>query len=140
MPLIDVFHHLQPALVVERSGKLRKPGTQPLSNTISYPNAHLGFGLDGILPTIRFFQPDTEDAANRFATQGSPVFLGATSIRPWCGQSSPSLMVDEQNVSQLTSHFEVGKSVRYETRLGVDLADLTVPEPGELCEALQPPD
>src|SRR5512142_2175210 len=64
---VNFLDWMEPALVVEHTGKFCEPRAQIIGDSISDPKPNLRFALDAVLPTIRFLNAYAENADNRFA-------------------------------------------------------------------------
>src|SRR5205809_1118842 len=62
MPVVNLLHHLQPAVVVKSSRKLCEPRAQVVGDAVRYPDSDLRIALDGVLPSIRLFDSNAEDS------------------------------------------------------------------------------
>ena len=146
VPAVDVFHHFQPAVVVQRAGELREPRAEPVGDPVGHPDADLGVALDRVLPAIRLLDSDAEDPHDRLAAERGAVLLAVLPVAPGRGQAAPRLAVREERVGQLSDrlHVEVRQraaaGVGDEARRGVERADLPVPQPPQLEEPLLAPD
>src|SRR5207253_565623 len=82
VPVVDVLHNWQPALINRLRVELGEPETQALGCAIRHPHPDFIATLDGVLPPVRFFQSDAEDTGNRFASQRSSILLAVLAVRP----------------------------------------------------------
>ena len=67
VPVVDALDDRQPAAVVEHAGELRDPRAHAVGGAFGHPEPDLGLALHRVLPAIRLFDADAEDAADRLA-------------------------------------------------------------------------
>ena len=127
VPLIDPLDDRQPAAVVKHARELGHPRPHAVSRTFGHPQANFRLALDRILPAIRFFEPDAEDAADGLSAHHGAVFFRALAVRPWRCQPASRLVVGELNRRQLAGRLEIGRTVRNEARLGIGRAHRGIP-------------
>src|ERR1017187_7529309 len=110
-PAIEVFDHGKPAAVVQCGGEFGEPGPKTVRNSVEGPEAYLGAALHGVFPTIRLFEPDAEDAADRFAAHGGAELLAALAAGPRRGDAAAPLAIREQDRRALARglHVEIGQ-------------------------------
>ena len=140
------FHRLQPALVVQHAGELGEPRPQPVGDAVGHPEADLRLALHAVLPAIRLLDADAEDADDGLAAHGGAEFLAVLPVRPRRGQPAAGLPVGDQRGRQLADPLHVQRTgraaagVRDDAGVGIDLADLGVPEPPQVEEPLLTPE
>ena len=146
VPAVNVLDHPQPARIVQRAAEFAEPRTQAIGDSVQDPNANLGVALHAVLPALRFFDADAEQADDGFATHGGAKFLAVFSIGPRRHDAAPGLAVGYQHGSQFANGFHVQRTqraaagVRDDAGIGIDLAHRAVPNPPEIEEPLLPPE
>ena len=139
VPLIDALDDRQPAAVVEDARELRDPRAHAVGGSFGHPEPDFGLALDRILPAIRLFEADTEDAADRLPPHHRAVFLRAPAVGPWRREAAPRLVVGELNGRQLARGLEVRRPIRNEARFRIDRTDGRVPLLPEIRQTRLPP-
>src|SRR5262245_51950608 len=145
MPLVNVLDDSQPAPIVQCAGKLGEPGAQAVGGSLRDPDANLRLTLHGILPAIRFFNANTEDADNWLAAERGAKFLSILAIDPRSSKPTTRLAIGEQRFGQFADFFHVERTgraaagIRNHTGVGIDLARLAVPQLPEVEKTLLPP-
>ena len=94
---VEVFDWFEPALVVQHTGELGEPWTQVVGHPLGNPQPYLRFALDAILPAIRLFHADAEDADDGFAAHGGAEFLPVLAVGPRRGQAAACLPVGDEH-------------------------------------------
>ena len=131
---------------MQHAGELGEPRPQAVGDAIRHPEANLGFALDAVLPPIRLLDADAEDADDGFAAHGGAEFLAVLPVGPRGGQPAPSLPVGDERRRKLADALHVQRArraaagVRDDAGVGIDLADLGIPEPPQVEEPLLPPE
>src|SRR5450631_814076 len=82
VPLEDLFHDREPALVVRLRVELCEGRTKILRHAIGHPEPDLVAALNGILPAVLIFKADAEDPCDRFSSHGGTELLGAFAAGP----------------------------------------------------------
>ena len=142
VPAVEVLDDAEPAAVAEHAGELGEPGPQAVGDPVGEPDADLRLALHRVLPAVRLLDAHAEDAPDRLAAHRGAVLLGGLAVGPRGHEPAPRLAVGEQRRGELADGLHVERAgraapgVRDHARVGVDLADLPVPEPPELEEAL----
>src|SRR5262245_39853244 len=145
MPSVQVLDHFEPAVINHFAVELREPGPEIMRDPVNHPEPNLVAALDGIFPTVRLFNAYAEDACDGLAAQRRAVFLAVFAIRPGKRQPAPGLAIGEERRRQLSDglHIEIAErpaaGVRNETRVRVDVFDLSVPESPKFEQPLLPP-
>ena len=120
-------------------------GRRPLAMPSSTHSRISAAVLHRILPAVRLFDAHAEDAADRLASHGGAIFLAVLPVGPGSHQAAARLAVGEQRGRQFADALHVQFAQRSSAGVGdiarrrVDLADLVVPQPPELEQALLPP-
>ena len=145
-PLINPFHRLEPAFVVQHAAEFREPRTQAIRDAIGHPEANLRFALHAVLPAIRFFEADAEDADDRFAAHGGAKFLPVFAIRPRRSQAAAGLAVGDEGGRPFADFLHVERTgraaagVRDDAGVRIYFSDFAVPKPPEIEEPLLAPE
>ena len=143
---VQILHRLEPAWVVQHAGELGEPGTQPVGDAVGHPQANLGLALDAVLPAVGLLDTDAEDADDRLAAHGGAKFLAVLAVGPRRRESAAGLAVGEQRGGELADALHVQRTGRAaarvgdDARVGIDPADLGVPETPEVEEPLLMPE
>src|SRR5262249_17858729 len=99
-----------------------------------------------VLPAVRFLDADAEDADDRFAAHGGAELFAVLSVRPRRRQAATGLPVGDQDGCQLADAPHVERAgrpaagVRDYAGVGMDLADLPIPETPQLETPRLPPE
>src|SRR3989442_602408 len=131
---VDVLDHAKPTPVVEHATEFGEPGAQAVGRAVGDPDSNFSLALDGVFPTIRFFNSDAEDADDGFAAHGRAKFLSVFAVGPRRGQTAAGLAVGDERGCELADfrHIErtgrAASGVRDDAGVGIDLANLSVPE------------
>src|SRR6185295_6730927 len=134
MPGVELFHHRQPAAIDRLRIELGEPGPQSLRDSIGHPETNFIAALYGVLPPLRFLDPDTKDAAHRFAAHGGAELLAVFPVGPWRHNASPGLAVGEQSRSPLADGLHVqltqcaAAGIRDEGGMRIYGPDLVIPK------------
>src|SRR5207249_1091196 len=75
VPLIDALDRLQPAPVVEDARELRHPRPHAVGRPFGDPQTDFRLALHRVLPPVRLFESDAEDATDRPAPHDGPQFF-----------------------------------------------------------------
>ena len=135
MPPVQILHHRQPALVMQRARELREPRPRSLRDPVDRPQPHLRPALHRVLPAIRLLHPHAEDPADRLPPHRRAVLLAVLPVSPHRRQPAARLAVGEQNRRQLADRLHVQIGQRAAAGVGdvasrrIDLANLRVPQP-----------
>ncbi len=145
MPVVDVFHRLEPAPVVERAAELGEPRAQAVGDAVGHPDANLLRALHRILPAVGLLHSHAENAPDGLAAEGGAVLLAVLAVGPGGHQAAAGLAVGKQRGRQLADglHVQVAEraaaGVGDVARRGIDLADLGIPQAPQLEQALLVP-
>src|SRR5215831_12871002 len=97
--------------------EFREPGAQAVGNAISDPEPDFCFGLDAVLPAIRFFKANAENARDRFAAHSGAKLLGVLPVRPRWYQAATRLPVGDEGWRKLTNALHVQRTGRSAARV-----------------------
>ena len=137
VPGENVLDHFEPAGIVEHAAEFAEPRTQAIGDAVQCPDANFRGALDAVLPTVRFFQPDAEQADNRLAPHGGAIFLAVFAIGPRKSDTAAGLAIGHQHRRQFADLPHVKRTkraaagIRDDAGIRIDLADLGVPQAPE---------
>src|SRR5437773_4016527 len=143
---VDVLDHAQPTRVVEHAAEFGEPGTQAVGRAVGDPDSNFSLALHGVFPAIRFFDSDAEDADDGFAAHGRAKFLSVLAIGPRSGETAAGLAVGDERGRELADFRHVERTgratsgVRDDAGVGIDLANLAVPELPQVEQPLLSPE
>src|SRR5262249_59186488 len=143
---VGVLPRPEPPPVVQHAGEFGEPGAQSVRHPVGHPQADLRLALHAVLPPVRFLDADAEDADDGLATHGSSVFLPVLAVRPGCREPAASLSVGDEHGGEFADALHIQRTgraaagVRDDAGVGVDFADLRVPEAPQVEEPLLTPE
>ncbi len=130
---------------MEGAGELREPGPHAVGDAVRGPEADLVRALHGVLPAVGLLDPDAEDADHGLAAHRGAVLLRVLAVGPGRHEPASRLTIGDQHRRQLADPLHVeaadgaAAGVGNETGVGVDLAQIRVPEAPQVEESLLPP-
>jgi hypothetical protein len=119
VPVVEPLDRRQPAPVVEDAGELRDPRAHAVGRAFGNPEPDLRLALHRVLPSVRLFDPDAENAADGPPPHHRSQLLGAAAVVPRRRQAAAGLVVRELNRGQLTRGLQIGRPVRNESSAGI---------------------
>src|SRR5439155_547387 len=143
---VDVLDHAQPTRVVEHAAEFGEPGAQAVGRAVGDPDSNFSLALHGVFPAIRFFDSDAEDADDGFTAHGRAEFLSVFAVGPGRGKTAAGLTVGDERGCELADFRHVERTgraasrVRDDAGVGIDLANLAVPELPQVEQALLSPE
>src|SRR5207247_5379296 len=113
---------------------------------IGDPDSNFSLALHGVFPAIRFLNADAEDADDGFAAHGRAKFLSVFPVGPRRGKTAAGLAVGDERGRELADFRHVERAgcaasgVRDDARVGINLANLAVPELPQVEQPLLSPE
>ncbi len=141
----DLLDGKEPARIVQGARELREPGPHAVRQEVRGPEADLVRALHGVLPAVGLLHADAEEADDGLAAEGGPVLLGVHADGPGRHEPVARLTVGHEHRRQLADALHVepaggaAPGVGDDAGVGVDLADLRVPEAPQGEEPFLPP-
>src|SRR6266516_3314075 len=143
---VDVLDHAQPTRVVEHATEFGEPRPQAVGRPVGDPDSNFSLALHGVFPAIRLFDPYAEDADDGFAAHGRAKFLSVFAVGPRRGKTAAGLTVGDERGGELADFRHVERTgraasgVRDDAGVGIDLANLAVPELPQVEQPLLSPE
>ncbi len=141
----DLLDGTEPARVVQGARELREPGPHAVGDEVRGPEADLGSTLHGVLPPVGLLDPDAEEAGHGLAAHRGPVLLRVHADGPGRHEPVARLTIGHQHRRPLADlrHVQAAggaaAGVGNDAGVGVDLAQIRVPEAPQGEEPLLPP-